>query len=96
MSASVTIGKSKMTASAEAFDTATTCELIYIKNTQTPYQYLGDHTVVVADRDEIAYPNISIVFFEKKNKLRFSIDRENITRSQVNVSSELMKIARIK
>ncbi|MCH1425186.1 MAG: YfiR family protein [Burkholderiales bacterium] len=96
MAANVKIGKMKKNALALSLDAARNCELIYVTKINSPYRQVGKHVVVVADRNEISYPNISVLFFEKGKKLRFEINQKSISHTRVTVSSELLKIARVK
>ena len=77
------------------------CELLYVKESNTgKFDFINlekiDNTVIVTDSNEISFPKTSIVFYEQNKNLRFEIDLQQINEAQVIVSSELLKLARIK
>ena len=82
---------------------ATKCELIYVSRASKTTalklvgaQSLNDDTVIVADISSINFPGSAIIFYQEKRKLRFEVDLEKINTLNVNISSELLKLARIK
>ena len=90
------VGKLQQTVKALPLNTAAGCELIYVKNSgKEAFEHMS-HTVIVTDSDEISFPNSAIVFFEQNEHLRFEINLKQIDAMQVTVSSELLKLARIK
>ena len=76
--------------------TATGCELLYIQGKQNSDSLQFKNTVIVADSDNISFSNAAIFFYTEDRKLRFEIDLEKINTLNVAVSSELLKLARIK
>jgi hypothetical protein len=77
------------------------CELLYVKESNAgKFDFINleriDNTVIVTDSNEISFPKTSIVFYEQNKNLRFEIDLQQINEAQVIVSSELLKLARIK
>jgi len=53
-------------------------------------------SVVVLSSDQISQQDAAIIFYIAERKLRFEIDLNNIKELNVMVSSELLKLARIK
>ena len=53
-------------------------------------------SVVVLSSDQISQQDAAIIFYIAERKLRFEIDLNNIRNINVMVSSELLKLARIK
>ncbi len=57
---------------------------------------LDEDTVIVADTSSIYFPGAAIMFYQENKKLRFEVDLERINTLNVDISSELLKLARIK
>ncbi len=72
------------------------CELLYLQGKHTPNSLQGGSAIIVTDSDDILFPDAAIVFYTENRKLRFEINREKINALKVTVSSELLKLARIK
>ncbi|MDE0929805.1 MAG: YfiR family protein [Halioglobus sp.] len=53
-------------------------------------------SVVVLSSDQVSQQDAAIIFYIAERKLRFEIDLNNIKELNVMVSSELLKLARIK
>ena len=51
---------------------------------------------MVLSSDQVSQKNAAIIFYVNDNKLRFEIVMNNIRKYGVTVSSELLKLARIK
>ncbi len=96
MARNVRVGKRQRLVTALPLSTAEQCEVVYTRQSGTVNNEKLHHAVVVVDSAEVEFPSTSIVFYEKNKKLRFEIDRDNITKTQVVVSSELLKLAKIK
>jgi hypothetical protein len=84
-------------------NTARKCELIYVRyaNKKTALklidaQSLGGSTVIVADTSSIYFPDASIIFYIENEKVRFEVNLKKINSLNVDISSELLKLARIK
>ena len=84
-------------------NTARKCELIYVRyaNKKTALklidaQSLSGSTVIVADTSSIYFPDASIIFYIENKKLRFEVNLKKIDSLNVDISSELLKLARIK
>jgi hypothetical protein len=84
-------------------NTARKCELIYVRhaNKKTVLklinaQSLGGSTVIVADTSSIYFPDASIIFYIENEKVRFEVNLKKINSLNVDISSELLKLARIK
>ncbi len=94
-------GMLKNTVKALPLAAATACELLYVKKSGGEKLELINlehikNTVIVTDSDKISFPNTAIVFYEHNKNLRFEINLKQIDLVQVTVSSELLKLARIK
>ena len=88
--------KGKNTVEVLFLDEARGCEVLYVRQSKKIASISLDHTVVVADSPSVAMPNAAIVFYQKNGKLRFEVDVTIISDLEVVVSSELLKLARIK
>jgi hypothetical protein len=72
------------------------CHLSYIHSELSgTFSVLSD-SLMVADSKTVAQPGTAIIFFTEARKLRFEIDLQVIQTSDFIVSSELLKLARIK
>ena len=89
------VGKFQDKVIVTALYTASTCELLYIQGLKSPEVDQVNSTIIVADLDN-AFPSAAILFYTENRKLRFEIDLKKIKTLKVNVSSELLKLARIK
>ena len=88
--------KGKNTVEVLSLDEARGCEVLYVRQSKKIASISLDHTVVVADSPSVAMPNAAMVFYQKNGKLRFEVDVTIISDLEVVVSSELLKLARIK
>ena len=77
-------------------ETVSACELVFVQGVQEAGSVLSDKAVIVADSDSFSFPGTAIVFYKEGRKLRFEIDLKRIRTLKVIVSSELLKLARIK
>jgi|TARA_R110002073_G_scaffold26730_2_gene87291 hypothetical protein len=75
---------------------ATHCDMTYLYHTASGENSQIEGSVVVSDSDQILQKNSAITFYIEERRLRFEIDLNNIQKSGVTVSSELLKLARIK
>ena len=94
-------GMLQRTVKALPLTAASACELLYVKESDDgKLDFLSlehiENTVIVTDSDKISFPNTAIVFYEQNKNLRFEINLKQIDLVQVTVSSELLKLARIK
>lgn len=75
---------------------ASHCQLTYLQTSvASSLPQLNDSVLVVESKDVIQ-PDTAITFYTSKRKIRFTIDLSVLNRKQVRVSSELLKLARIK
>ena len=77
-------------------DTAKECEMLYVTGGQKSIPKLLAHTVIITDTTDVYSADQAISFYIDKGKLRFEIDLEKMNNLGVSVSSELLKLARIK
>ena len=96
MAANKKMGALQKTVTALSLHSADGCELLYVKNSSTEHFKKMENTIIVTDSDKITFPDTAIVFYEKNQNLRFEIDLQQISATQVTVSSELLKLAKIK
>jgi hypothetical protein len=89
------VGKLQSKVTVTALSAASTCELLYIQGLKNPKIEQVDSAIIVADLDN-DFPGAAILFYTENRKLRFEIDLEKIKTLEVTVSSELLKLARIK
>jgi hypothetical protein len=97
------VGKLQHSVKVLQLNAAKKCELIYVRhaNKKTALRVVGaqrlnNNTVIVTDIASIYFPPPSIVFYQENNKLRFEVDLKKINSLNVDISSELLKLARIK
>jgi hypothetical protein len=88
--------KSQNTVEVVPLDIATGCELLFVSGTKKIEPVPLGHVVIVADSPSVNFPNTAVVFYQNNRKLRFEIDMSVIKELDVVVSSELLKLARIK
>ena len=79
-----------------SFTAGSTCDLLYIQGKDKPVFEQVDNVVVVADSGNLSVPSAVILFYSENRKLRFEIYLEKIKKLNIIVSSELMKLARLK
>jgi len=90
------VGKLQKTVEVLSLETAGGCELLFVKGGGKEITIQLDHTVIVADSVSTVFPDVALFFYVKKGKLRFEIDLEKINSLNVIVSSELLKLARVR
>jgi len=90
------VGKLQKTVEVLSLKTAGGCELLFVKGGEKEITIQLDHTVIVADSVSTVFPDVALFFYVKKGKLRFEIDLEKINSLNVIVSSELLKLARVR
>ena len=90
------VGQQRREVQISDIESAEGCEIVYL-DAELPDSAppLGD-AVIVAESSAIYPPGPDIAFFLLDNKLRFEIDIENINQKRISVSSELLKLARVK
>jgi len=90
------VGKFQKTVEVLSLETAGGCELLFVRGGEKKLTIKLNHTVVVADSASVYFPNVAMFFYVKKSKLRFEIDLKKIKSLNVVVSSELLKLARVR
>ncbi len=96
LSADKRVGKMRHSVKILALDADTECELLYLKTLPVPEFIPTDRTIIVADSDQTSVPGTAVVFYQDNRKLRFEIDLKTIKALNIVVSSELLKLAKIK
>ena len=90
------VGRLQSKVSVIPYLNASNCKLLYIQGKQKFNLAQSKNTVIVADVDNSLSTETAIMFYTENRKLRFEINLEKIKQLQVKVSSELLKLARIK
>ena len=72
------------------------CDYTYLHRSIQNENSEIEGSVVVLSSDQISQKDAAIIFYIAERKLRFEIDLNNIKKLNVMVSSELLKLARIK
>jgi hypothetical protein len=90
------VGRLKSKVEVVARSASRGCELLYLQGKHTADSLQDENAIVVTDSDDNFFPDVAIVFYTENRKLRFEINREKIDASKVTVSSELLKLARIR
>lgn len=90
------VGKKKRNVVALPFDKAKICHISFIQNKLGEANPKISSSVLVTDTSLIELNSPSIVFYQQQSKLRFEIHMAEIRRLKVTVSSELLKLARIR
>ena len=75
---------------------ASHCDLTYLYQTQYQAAAAADYGLTVLDSARVSEINGAIVFYISDRKLRFEIDLERAESTGVTISSELLKLARIR
>ena len=78
------------------WDTLRGCDLMYVTSMKNVAPIDLDNVVIVVSSRETYFPGAAIVFYEDDKKLRFEIDLQYINSLEVNFSSELLKLAKIR
>jgi hypothetical protein len=78
------------------WDTPGGCDLMYVTSMKNVDAVDLQNIVIVVNSRETYFPGTAIVFYEDNQKLRFEIDLQRINKLEVNFSSELLKLAKIR
>ena len=72
------------------------CDYTYLHRSVEDENLKIEGSVIVLSSSQISQKDAAIIFYIAERKLRFEIDLNNIRKINVMVSSELLKLARIK
>ena len=75
---------------------AENCELTYLQHKVNPTLRQLRHSLLVLDSEAVGQPHNAITFYISHRKIRFSINIDVLDALNIRVSSELLKLARIK
>ena len=75
---------------------AVNCELTYLQNPVDPLLPQLRQSLLVVESAAIVQPKTAITFYISQKKVRFGINMDVINGLNIRVSSELLKLARIK
>lgn len=78
------------------WDTTSGCDLMYVTSIKNVDAIDLQNIVIVVNSRETYFPGAAIVFYKDDEKLRFEIDLHYINSLEVNFSSELLKLAKIR
>jgi hypothetical protein len=90
------VGRLRHPVEVSLLDNAENCDLIFLQETrdETPLHPL--EAIVVSDSVDTSLSVAAIAFYTEDRKLRFEVDLQKIRSLDVSVSSELLKLARIR
>lgn len=89
------VGKRQRPLQINPLQQADRCHLTYLKESPVSTDKLLVSSVNVAEAGN-PFEQVAILFFQENGKLRFEIKLQEIERLKIAVSSELLKLARIK
>jgi hypothetical protein len=72
------------------------CDLTYFHQTPDGEKPQVEDSVVVLSSEQVLQKDAAIIFFISDDQLRFEIAMNNISKFDITVSSELLKLARLK
>ena len=78
------------------WDTASRCDLMYLTSLKNVDLVDLTNVVIVVNSRDTYFPGATIVFYEDEKKLRFEIDLNCVYSLEVNFSSQLLKLAKIR
>ena len=79
-----------------SLDETEACDLTYLHSTMSVISPVVLASVTVADSQEVGDLQAAITFYLDQRKLRFEVDMATLKTLDVDVSSELLKLARLK
>jgi len=90
------VGRLRHPVEVSPLDNAENCDLIFLQESrdEIPLHPLG--AIVVSDSVDTSLSVAAIAFYTEDRKLRFEVDLQKIRSLDVSVSSELLKLARIR
>ena len=91
-----TVGAAKRGLEVVSVWEAQKCHLTYVHQEPNKVIPRRGNSLWVLGSEQIKVPGAAIIFFQERGKLRFEVDRKVLQETQVSVSSELLKLARIK
>lgn len=90
------VGKAQQLLEVVSLDVAVDCELIYLVKRDNKLPITFNNSVIVTDSGDNYFPETEIKFYILDKKLRFEIDLDKFKKKNITVSSELLKLAKIK
>ena len=90
------VGKSQRSVRVVSLDVAEACELVYLGKAENTLPDTIKNSVIVADATGGDFLGPDIIFYTSDKKLRFEIDLKRLNKKEVFVSSELLKLAKVK
>jgi hypothetical protein len=89
-------GQDRQAVNVVSLPTAHTCNLTYLHSTLDHPLPKVSSSVTVLDSSRVAQDGASIIFYIENRKLRFEIDVASTRKLHVDISSELLKLAKIR
>jgi hypothetical protein len=90
------VGRLRHPVNVSSLDGADSCDLIFLQDARDEITLNLPQAIVVADSADAVLSVAAIVFYTEDRKLRFEVDLQKIRSLDVSVSSELLKLARIR
>jgi hypothetical protein len=90
------VGRLRHPVNVSSLDGADNCDLIFLQDARDEITLNLPEAIVVADSADAVLSVAAIVFYTEDRKLRFEVDLQKIRSLDVSVSSELLKLARIR
>lgn len=90
------VGHRKIPVVVTDFSAQARCDMVYVQHDNFANSADLEEVLLVAATPTILPDQATITFYEDQKRLRFEVDMREITRLELNISSELLKLARIK
>lgn len=90
------VGPQKKTIRSVSIANASVCDLVYLQSDVDVLPAMLQNTVIIKDTENVSIRPSVFTFYEQNNKLRFVINMDEQKRLNIVVSSELLKLAKIK
>lgn len=90
------VGKNQLPVKVTDLISEASCDIAYIKHVDDEKMRSLVESIIISDHDSSASSLSDIIFFEENKRLRFDIKMKKMEMLNINVSSELLKLAREK
>ena len=90
------VGKIKTPVVVSNLSANTRCDIVYVQADNFVVSESLEEVLLVAATPTILPDQATITFYEDNKRLRFEVDMREIERLKLKISSELLKLARIK
>lgn len=89
------VGKDQRSLIVRNINDANICHIAYVKSAEAHTETLLRNALVLSDMNN-KHAFSAIIFFRQNDKLRFEINMVEVNRLNITISSELLKLARVK